>query len=430
MLRARRLRALGLAIAAAVSFGAGAASADPGPRDVFERFANAVVQVRIEEIASEAKSTIGSGFFVDPPGTVVTNYHVISKLVHEPDRYRVRLLDAEQQTHDARVVAFDVVHDLAVLRTAAEPPLRLTLHGGDGVRLAKGERLYSLGNPLDLGMSVVEGTYNGLLEHSRYERIHFTGSLNPGMSGGPALLDDGRVVGVNVATAGEQVSFLVPAAPLAALLERARGVGEVEPTALRESLRTQLIEHQRAYLGELLANEFPTVQMGRFSAATQLAPFFNCWGDRVGRDEDLYEGRTHGCSTEDYVFVSDQQAFSIVELAHHELTSDELSPHRFASLYSSWYESNHSRRGGAKEQVTQFRCRNRFIENGHGLHLKASFCARSYRKLEGLYDVIVKAAVLGKEREGFETALVLSAVELEPARELARRVLESIQWSE
>lgn len=406
------------------------APGETGPREVFERYSDAVVQVRIEETASEAKRSIGSGFFVDAPGIVVTNYHVISEVVHHPDRYRVRLSDSHGAMHDARIVALDVVHDLALLRTDAEAPRRLALFRDGPSALAKGERVFSLGNPLDLGLSVVDGTYNGLLEHSRYERIHFTGSLNPGMSGGPAMLGDGRVVGVNVATAGEQVSFLVPAPPLAALLERASGAADLEPTALRETLRVQLVEHQRTYLSELLAQPFPTVRMGRFTAPTQLAPFFNCWGDRIVNEDKLFDGRSHACSTEDYVFVSDDRAFSIVELAHRQLASEALSPSRFSALYSGWFETNHSSRAGRKEDFTRFRCHNRFVENGHGLVFKTSFCARRYRDLEGLHDVVFKAAVLGKDREGLETALVLSAVELAPARDMARRILEGVTWSE
>ena len=79
--------------------------------------------------------------------------------------------------------------------------------------LAQGERIYSLGNPLDVGFAVIEGTYNGLVERSFYPTIFFAGSLNPGVSGGPTLDGQGAVIGVNVAARrdGEQVSFLVPA---------------------------------------------------------------------------------------------------------------------------------------------------------------------------------------------------------------------------
>ena len=61
--------------------------------------------------------------------------------------------------------------------------------------VAHGARLYSIGNPHDLGISIVEGTHNGLLRHTLYPRIHFTGPINPGMSGGPTITPEGAVVG-------------------------------------------------------------------------------------------------------------------------------------------------------------------------------------------------------------------------------------------
>src|SRR6201999_2275505 len=86
--------------------------------------------------------------------------------------------------------------------------------------LGQGARVYSLGNPHDVGLSIVEGTYNGQLAETLFERIHFTGSLNPGMSGGPAIDRAGRVVGVNVASMGNQLSFLVPIRFARELLEK------------------------------------------------------------------------------------------------------------------------------------------------------------------------------------------------------------------
>src|SRR5438046_9463079 len=96
-----------------------------------------------------------------------------------------------------------------------------------------------MGNPLDLGFTITEGIYNGLVEHSYNERIHFTGALNPGMSGGPAVTGEGNVIGVNVATrrGGQLVSFLVPARFAAALLQRVREQGPA-PDLRAEGART------------------------------------------------------------------------------------------------------------------------------------------------------------------------------------------------
>jgi len=59
----------------------------------------------------------------------------------------------------------------------------------------------------------------------------------------------------------------------------------------------------------------------------------------------------------------------------------------------------------------------------------AVFCLRAYRKLPGLYDARVKAAVLGHERAGAETSLTLSGVSFANARAVAQRYLEAIAWA-
>ena len=122
-------------------------------------------------------------------------------MIDRPENYRVELIVNDDDTRDLELMAVDVVHDLAVLRL--DQPwsgyLRLARQ-----RPVMGEQLFSFGNPHDLGLTIVQGTFNGLLEKSLYEKIHFTGAINPGMSGGPTLNRFGEVVGVNVSTAGNQ----------------------------------------------------------------------------------------------------------------------------------------------------------------------------------------------------------------------------------
>jgi len=84
--------------------------------DIFERHATAVVKIRIVDRVSDAKAVIGTGFFVDSNGYIVTNYHVISKWVHDPEKYRIEYLDDEKNSHDLEVLNIDVVNDLAVVR--------------------------------------------------------------------------------------------------------------------------------------------------------------------------------------------------------------------------------------------------------------------------------------------------------------------------
>lgn len=83
-----------------------------------------------------------------------------------------------------------MIHDLAVVQGDVGDVQPLAFRAGE---LAKGDRAYSLGYPLDQGLTVTEGTYNGRSEDLYYQHFHFTGALNAGMSGGPALDARGRV---------------------------------------------------------------------------------------------------------------------------------------------------------------------------------------------------------------------------------------------
>ena len=201
-----------LAIAAA------AQAQDWSTEEIFARYKAAVVQVRIVDERGGEKSSLGSGFFISDAGEIVSNYHVVADLVEHPGQFRAEYVLDDGQTGPLTLRTVDVVHDLSLLQAEN---LRRPFLAIESNLPAKGERLYAFGNPYDLGMTIIEGTYNGLLEKSLYERIHFSGSINPGMSGGPTVDRNGNVIGVNVATAGNQVSFLVPAGYVLGLMEGA-----------------------------------------------------------------------------------------------------------------------------------------------------------------------------------------------------------------
>jgi serine protease Do len=175
------------------------------------------VQIRTVLKGRASQTSVGSGFFVSAQGHIVTNFHVVSEAALKPDRHDLVYVTADGREAPVLILQIDVLHDLALLKAADVParsfdalPFRPEANA-----LAQGERIYSLGNPLDVGFAVTEGTYNGLVKRSFYPQIFFGGALSAGMSGGPALDQEGQVIGINVARRvdGEQVSFLVPPAP-------------------------------------------------------------------------------------------------------------------------------------------------------------------------------------------------------------------------
>jgi len=126
------------------------------------------------------------------------------------------------------------------------------------------------------------------------------------MSGGPAITANGRVAGINVSTAGEQVSFLVPVKWAIALLERTLAPEFERPSSLQSVVREQIFDYQSHYVSVLLQSSPPTVTLGGFEPPTEPAAFFNCWADAYREDSASYETVDHQCSTDDYIFVSDE----------------------------------------------------------------------------------------------------------------------------
>jgi len=411
--------------------------------DVFRRFADRTLRIQVTEAGSAAKASVGTGFYVDAEGHVLTNYHVVAQLVTAPGRYRAEVAGPDGAAAPLTVAALDVVHDLALLAAPRPGPAFFQLGRAE---VPRGARLYALGHPRDLGLSIVEGTYNGLLEHTLYPKIHFTGSLNPGMSGGPALDEDGAVVGVNVSTGGDGLSFLVPVAYATDLLDRARGARFRPASDLLGDVARQLRDYQAAYVAPLFAPGTPTVSLGAFTVPTTPAPFFRCWADAKRTAGQPYELVDHRCSTDDEVYVSAEQSSGVVEVRHRVLTSTRLDASQFAALHSREFEGDGEGPFGSDDEVTAFKCETRNVRlkaveaGGHSAapaagerRLRVQLCVRRYRKLERLYDAVLRAAPLGTgvdapRRGGLVTTLTMSGVTFESVQQLTRRYLERVSW--
>lgn len=416
-----RISTLCAALALAAPCAIRAQESSVATSDVFRRYADRVVKIQVVETGSAAKATIGSGFFVDGDGHLVTNYHVVSKLINTPDRYRAEMIDVTGAAHPVQILDIDAVADLAVLGGAVRQHTHFTLAPQT---LAQGARLYSMGHPEDLGLSIVEGTYNGYLPHARQPRLHFTGSLNHGMSGGPTITDDGRVIGINVATEGDELSFLVPVEKAIDLLHRALAPGAVPPARTLQQVGQQLRDYQNAYLRDMFVGNVKTVTLGPFHVPTEPAPFFRCWADASRRKELPYESVTHRCSTDDYVFIAGDQSSGVITLEHRLISTTKLNSVRFYSLYTTIFERDNTP-GGEEEHVTSWKCGTRNVRNGD-TPMRAVLCLRRYRKLGELYDAVLKVAVLGRANVGLVSTLTLSGVTFDNVQKLSRRYLEHI----
>jgi hypothetical protein len=390
---------------------------------IFAARGPAVVQVRVIDQASGDKAAIGSGFQVDAGGLLATNFHVIAEVAHEPARYHLEYLDADGTAVPLELLDVDVIHDLALLRTAQ--PLAATVPlAGDA--LAQGERVYSIGNPLDLAMTIIEGTYNGMVDAVRYRKILFSASLNPGMSGGPALNAAGELVGVNVARGGEQISFLVPAEYLAALLGRADDERR-HALPIEERIGEALLADQDAYFGELLAVAWRTQPFAGFRVPGKISPTMKCWGGSDSEPEDRYDHVYQECASEDTVFLEDDLETGSLRYVLHGLSSRGLNTVQFYGLLRAHFQHHPWFNAASREQVSNFRCREDFLR-GRGTDWRVSFCARGYRRFPQLFDVSVAFASTELPARGLVGTLAINGVSESRARVLLRRFLESIEW--
>jgi len=393
----------------------------PDTTEVYSLWRDRVVQVQVIDQQAQSKAGIGSGFFAGKDGWIVTNYHVIAELANQPGRYQARYLAENGQEGNLELLAVDAVHDLAVLRAegVSRTPLILSEHAPP-----KGSRLYSLGYPYDIGLTIVEGTYNGMLEKSLYEKLHFTGSINPGMSGGPTLNSRGEVIGINVSTAGNQVSFLVPV-KFARQLVESSGDNPAGLNLLSESVSAQLERNQESVSMGLLEGDVPQTRLNGYLVPGPLAPYISCWGDSQEDRPDELAHVYYSCQTQDDIFLSHELYTGVIRYQHDLLSTDRLHPMRFYKQLEKrgYYPS--LRLDGDEMSVTNYECNSDFVDQG-GITFKTTFCVRGYRKIEGLYDSYLTLTSLVKDDESLQSTLVLAGFDWENITRLSSRFIQSI----
>ncbi|MEJ2142192.1 MAG: serine protease [Gammaproteobacteria bacterium] len=390
--------------------------------ELFQKFKQQVFQIRVIDIASGDKNSIGSGFQVSKEGHLATNFHVVSSFVHKPEKYRLEYVAHDGSTGDIALLDFDVIHDLAVLKIA---PLQKKYFRFNLGALSKGERIFSMGNPLDISMLIIEGNFNGLIQESRYRKILFSGSLNPGMSGGPAFDDHGRLVGINVAKGGEQISFLVPAARLHALYKRVRKHGAAKDFA--EKIRTALFDDQQKFYAQLLDKQWESEALGDVLISGKMDKSLKCWGHTIDKKDTYYKGVHKHCRSQDRIFVSRRMHIGMFSYDYEWLTTDRLNRFQFYSQVESRFSHSSVSSVSRKEDATNYLCKEKFVEiSQHSW--KVSTCLRAYKKYQGLYDVLLMMTTVDQNDRALLAKAAMSGVSKENSVRFMKRFMEAIQW--
>ena len=159
---------------------------------------------------------LGSGFFINDDGYLITNFHVIegeSEISVEVYHQRDGQLDRETYKQ-VKIIAINKFHDLALLHIEDKdaPKFKpVTLGNSDALNV--GDGVFAIGSPLGLERTVTQGilsTKTRQLEGELY--LQTSTQINPGNSGGPLFNLAGEVVGVTnmKITFGEGLGFAIP----------------------------------------------------------------------------------------------------------------------------------------------------------------------------------------------------------------------------
>lgn len=190
--------------------------------------------IKIEHGVGRADAVLGSGFFISKNGYVITNHHVISDMVDPKyegfSRLYIRLADDPDTRIPAKVIGYDSILDLALLKAEVEAPYVFKLGTSQGLDV--GDKVYAIGSPLGLEKTLTSGIVSSidrkLLTLGNVFQID--AAVNSGNSGGPLIDQDGSVQAV--VFAGVQnyqgLNFAIPVEYLKLILPSLFNGGQTE----------------------------------------------------------------------------------------------------------------------------------------------------------------------------------------------------------
>ena len=221
---------------------------------------NAVVSIAV---ATDRGEALGSGVIFDKEGHIITNNHVVA------GASQIQVTLADGRVYDAETTGTDPATDLAVIQLKDAPDNLTVAQLGDSDKLATGQDVMAIGNPLGLSSTVTTGIISALnrpVVNSQNEdgsgdsavytnAIQIDAAINPGNSGGPLFDEKGRVIGItsSIATMGRSGGGEGGSGSI--------GIGFAIPVKLADKVAKQLIKSgaaTHAYLGVTLDTDGAT----------------------------------------------------------------------------------------------------------------------------------------------------------------------------
>ena len=182
-----------------------AAATPTGPRsaeDIFNQVSLSVVRINVANAAGVTVAS-GSGVVIGP-GSVVTNCHVALR----GEALEVTLNAA---SYSASVEVANEERDLCLLNVPGLVAPAVSLGSVDSLRV--GQRVYAVGAPQGLDLTISDGIISALRDVPDGKMIQTSAPVSPGSSGGGLFDTSGRMVGVVTfqTKVGQNLNFAVPA---------------------------------------------------------------------------------------------------------------------------------------------------------------------------------------------------------------------------
>ncbi len=197
---------------------------------------------------------VGSGFFINEEGYLITNAHVIDQA-----RSWIQVPSLGKRILDVSVVGVSPDRDLALLKVSDEAleVIKNELGGvsylklGDSDNIRRSDDVLALGYPL--GQQSIKST-SGVVSGREQGLIQTSAALNPGNSGGPLVNTAGEVIGINtmIAAEAQNVGYAIPVNDLKIVLPDLHTV-----KVLRKPFLGVLFNNATDALTEYLGNPAP-----------------------------------------------------------------------------------------------------------------------------------------------------------------------------